>query len=530
MSNYSPSVIVIWQIAAVEAKKGNATEIQPAHLLIGLCKFCDFNWEVFFKYSRNSDPKQRPDFQNDLQSLQQRFEQSRLDPKLFRRRLRQLVAQPAPEHETGETMSRSQASQEVFQRAEKIARTEAPKTCSYHLLEALLELPQPPWEEILAEMGIPNPLVLMFRDELSQTLAEPANLNPLEPANPVPSPSTIELTPCLDSSESYGRDLTLLAAEGELEPIFERRETILSLARVLIHQRQRNALLVGDVGVGKTSIVKGLVGRLIGRKALPILNGKRIIEISLTKLLWGASNQAEINRRINLLIEKASTEDNLIFFIEEIHTIFNSNQEINEAVQLLKSALLSGEIHCIGTTTTEQYSQTLEQNADVKHWFQVIWINEPAYLEAEAILKIWRREYQINHLNERVTITDDAIKAAVEFSKLYLPDSRLPTKAIDILEQACAVASLRALSENNNQENISQIKRQDVEIILHKSINSEVESLDDRLLLERLKEVFQQLFGQNKTEDLLNEFRRTIEEVSNSDISQDLRKDTIYSA
>ena len=108
MSNYSPSVIVIWQIAAVEAKKGNATEIQPAHLLIGLCKFCDFNWEVFFKYSRNSDPKQRPDFQNDLQSLQQRFEQSRLDPKLFRRRLRQLVAQPAPEHETGETMSRSQ--------------------------------------------------------------------------------------------------------------------------------------------------------------------------------------------------------------------------------------------------------------------------------------------------------------------------------------------------------------------------------------------------------------------------------------
>lgn len=516
MINYSPAVILIWQIAAAEAKKSNATEIQPAHLLIGLCKFCDFNWEVFFKDLKNQDPKQRPDFENDRQSLQQRFEQSRLDPKLFRRRLRKRVAQPAPEQEIGETMSRSQASREVFQRAEEIAQTEARESRSYHLLQALLELPQPLWEEILVEMGINNPLVLMFGDELSQTLAEPANLNPLEPANPVPFPSTVELTPWLDNSESYWRDLTLLAAQGKLEPIFERRETILALARVLIHQRQRNALLVGDVGVGKTSIVKGLVGRLVGRKALSILNGKRIIEISLPQLLWGVSNQAEINRRINLLIEKASTEDNFILFIEEIHRIFNSNQEINEAVQLLKSALLSGKIHCIGTTTTEQYSQTLEQDADLKHWFQVIWINEPSDSEAEAILKIWRRQYQVN---KQVTITDDAIEAAVEFSKLYLPDSRLPTKAIDILEEACAVASLRSLSENNNQDNIYQIDRKDVEIRVRECINSEVESLDDRLRLEKLKEVFQELFGQDKTEDLLNEFRRIIEEVSESDIS-----------
>ncbi len=516
MSNYSPGVILIWQIAAGEAKKSNATEIQPAHLLIGLCKFCDFNWEVFFKDSQNQDPNQRPDFENDRQSLQQRFEQSRLDPQVFRRRLRTLVAQPAPEHEIGETMPRSQASRAVFQRAKEIAQTEARETRSYHLLQALLELPTPLWEEILVEMGINNPLVLMFGDDLSQTLAEPANLNPLEPANPVPSPSTVELTPWLDNSESYWRDLTLLAAQGKLEPIFERREAILALARVLIHQRQRNALLVGDVGVGKTSIVKGLVGRLVGTNALPILNGKRIIEISLPQLLWGASNQAEINRIINLLINQASTADDFILFIEEIHTIFNSNQEINDAVKLLKSALLRGEINCIGTTTSKQYSQTLEQDADVKHWFQVIWINEPSDSEAEAILKIWRRQYQVN---KQVTITDHAIEAAVEFSKLYLPDSRLPTKAIDILEQAYGAACLQSLTQNNNQGQVSKIERQDVVYVISKCINPEVESLDDRLRLEKLKEVFQQLFGQDKTEDLLNNFNIIIEEVSQSDIS-----------
>lgn len=499
MAYHSPGVIIIWQIAAVEAKKSNAAKIESIHLLIGACKFCDFDWKDFLAASSITNIPQRVDFEAEQLSLQQRFDRASLDAKSFRRRLRQIVAQPAKDISSSEVMSRSQESRNVFNRAEEIAAIEAREAHSYHLLQALLELPNPPWQETLREMGINNLLNSMFGDELSQKLAEPANPN-------VESPN---LTPLLDKYGSYGCDLTLLAADGKLETIVERREPILKLARVLIKQHQRNALLIGDIDIGKTSIVKGLARRLVGANAIKLLSGKRILEISLLDLLWGAKDEVEIKNSINSLI--ASAGNDLIIFVKDIHIIFESSEETKDTVKLLKSALISGNIQCIGTTTSNQYSKLFEHDSQIKHRFQTIWINEVSHLEAIAILKKWQVEYEKKN---SVSITDDAIKAAVEFSKLCLPYQCLPTRAIDILEQAYAAACLKSLTGNNSQRKTFIIERKDILELVSGCIDENPGTLDDCLRLDKLREVFEQLFGKDKTQVMLIEFKKTIEEIS----------------
>ena len=509
MADYSPSLIFTWEIAAVEAKASNATEIEPSHLLIGLCKLCDSDLERFFTTPPIEKQGQRPEFEADILELKQKFQRVNIDPTTFRRRLRSIVANPGPYVDSGQGISRSQQSRQVFRRAEEIAWKQGNLPRPHHLLQALWELPAPPWVKILNEMDISN-LQERFIDDAASGFQETIKTEAAESKNL----QTLKQTPFLDR---FGRDLTKQARENQLDPVIGRRSEIRSLAQVLIQQRQRNALLVGDSGVGKTSIVNGLVQRMVGIKALPGLEDKRIVEVSFSALLTGLKNQSEIEERCRAVIDEASGED-IIVFIEEIHRVFGSEAEGAIAfAHLLKLAITQGYLQCIGTVSGDA-NQTFAKDESLMRYFQVIQIDEPTPEETIAILKELRSKFEQHH---GLKILDSAIEASVEMSVRYLPASQLPEKAIDLIDRACAGVRLVSLSGGNDSLMVSSIGREEVVAAIAQRCGLPVEQLnnDERIRLEQMQEAIIKLALGRDEAEAITQIQELLEQVSQSDPS-----------
>jgi ATP-dependent Clp protease ATP-binding subunit ClpC len=250
-------------------------------------------------------------------------------------------------------------------------------------------------------------------------------------------------TPTLDR---YGRDLTELARAGALEPLIGRREELRAIARALSQKRKRNALLVGEAGVGKTCVVEGLALLAASEDAPSGLAGQRIVEVAVAALLAGTKWRGEMEERVQALVDEASRADDVIVFIDEIHTMVgaggNSDHPMNMG-EIIKPALARGELRCIGATTGEEYRRHIERDSALERRFQVVWIEEPTSREALEILTGLRPRFAEHHGLE---IADAALEAAVELSQRYLPDLQLPDKAIDLIDQACATARLVSLT------------------------------------------------------------------------------------
>ncbi len=263
-------------------------------------------------------------------------------------------------------------------------------------------------------------------------------------------------TPALDS---FGRDLTELAKGKELDPVIGREREIERLVQVLCRRTKNNPVLLGEAGVGKTAIVEGLAQRIIAGEVPDILHEKRLVVLDLAMMVAGTKYRGQFEERIKAVMSEVRRAKNVILFIDELHTLVGAGgaEGAIDASNVLKPALARGEIQCIGATTFDEYRKYIEKDAALARRFQAITVDQPTPEQTIEILKGIRDKYEDHH---RVKITDEALKAAVEFSGRYIMGRVQPDKSIDVLDEAGARVRIKSMSKPPNLAEIeSEIEK-----------------------------------------------------------------------
>ncbi len=239
-------------------------------------------------------------------------------------------------------------------------------------------------------------------------------------------------TPVLDN---FGRDITALAEKNNLDPVVGREKEIERVSQILSRRKKNNPLLIGEPGVGKSAIAEGLALRIIKKQVSRILYGKRVVSLDLASLVAGTKYRGQFEERMKAVMNELEKNDNIILFIDEIHTIVGAGGATGslDASNMFKPALARGEIQCIGATTLDEYRQNIEKDGALERRFQKVLVEETNVEETIEILENIKEKYE-NHHN--VIYTDDAIKACAELTYRYMSDRYLPDKAIDALDEA----------------------------------------------------------------------------------------------
>lgn len=244
--------------------------------------------------------------------------------------------------------------------------------------------------------------------------------------------------------DQYSRDLTALAADGKLDPVIGRQTEITRIIQTLSRRTKNNPCLIGDPGVGKTAIVEGLAMRIIAGDVPNTVKNKRVLTLDLSGMIAGSKYRGEFEERIKRVIKEIISAGDILLFVDELHTIIGAGgaEGAIDASNILKPSLARGEIQLIGATTYEEYRKHIEKDAALERRFQPINVEEPAIPVAIGILQGIRSKYEEHH---GVTITDEAIAAAVNMSERYINDRKLPDKAIDLIDEASAKVRLSAM-------------------------------------------------------------------------------------
>src|SRR3989475_610610 len=247
-------------------------------------------------------------------------------------------------------------------------------------------------------------------------------------------------TPTLDQ---YGRDLTREVEEGRLDPAAGRQRELRRLITILGRRQKNNPVLIGEPGVGKTAIVENLARRIHDGDVPATLRGKRIVTLNIGGMVAGAMFRGQFEQRIKSILEELRQSDDVIVFIDELHTVVGAGAAEGAvgAADMLKPALARGELRCIGATTLDEYRKHIEKDVALERRFQAVMIDQPSAEEASEMLRIVRPNYELHH---SVSITDEAIEAAVKLCERYNNDRCLPDKAIDVMDEAASALRLEA--------------------------------------------------------------------------------------
>ncbi|MBE3609266.1 MULTISPECIES: ATP-dependent Clp protease ATP-binding subunit [Campylobacter] len=310
----------------------------------------------------------------------------------------------------------------------------------------------------------------------------------------------------LDSLEKYGVDLCKKALEGALDPVIGRDEEITRMMQILIRKSKNNPILLGEPGVGKTAIVEGLAQKIVAKDVPVSLQNKRVIALDMSALIAGAKYRGEFEDRLKAVIEEVKKAENIILFIDEIHTIVGAgaSEGSMDAANILKPALARGELHAVGATTLKEYRKYFEKDAALQRRFQPIDVKEPSVNEALQILRGIKARLEVHH---SVTITDSALVAAAKLSDRYISNRFLPDKAIDLIDEAAAELKMQIESEPYE---LAHVKREISTLAVEKEALKMEDEAKNSARLEQIEKEIANLNEQKQSLDIKFENEKAV--------------------
>lgn len=286
----------------------------------------------------------------------------------------------------------------------------------------------------------------------------------------------------------FGTDLNESAKQGKIDPVIGRDKEISRVIQILSRRTKNNPVLIGEPGVGKTAIAEGLAQRIVNGNVPEILRNKRIISLSISSMLAGAKYRGEFEERLKKAIDEVQKHDDMIIFIDEIHTLVGAGatEGAMDAANILKPALARGEFQVIGATTLDEYKKHIEKDAALERRFQPVLVGEPSEEDALEILKGLRDRYEAFH---KAKITDEALEAAVSLSSRYITDRFLPDKAIDVVDEAASKVRMKVFSAAPDVKaleiQLSDVKKEKEAAVTAQEFEKAAEMRDEEKRIEK---------------------------------------------
>ncbi|MBO7641842.1 MAG: ATP-dependent chaperone ClpB [Alphaproteobacteria bacterium] len=299
-----------------------------------------------------------------------------------------------------------------------------------------------------------------------------------------------------DALNRYAKDITDAASKGKLDPVIGRDEEIRRTIQVLSRRTKNNPILIGEPGVGKTAIVEGLANRIIKNDVPDSVKNKKIMSLDVGQLIAGAKFRGEFEERLKAVLKEVSNNENIVLFIDEIHTLMGAGQDgAMDASNMLKPALARGELRCIGSTTLDEYRKYIEKDSAFARRFQPVFVTEPTVEDSISILRGLKEKYELHH---GVHISDSAIISACNYSNRYISDRFLPDKAIDLMDEA---ASRLKMVLDSKPEEIDELDRKIMQLKIEQEV---LRKESDDASKERLQKLQKELAELEKKSADLN--------------------------